>query len=154
MNGREYNNDFFGWDGFIARKNYAVNLLIVLGLFAGLSLINFNAFEPYIPFKFLLTALIFTADLLRLVLVMCALSLVYRRIADFTVYKSYKIQSAAKNIFIIVYVLPVLYILCARYFLSFAPAAVKILDLITFFVFIPSGLLCAVIFAFIKGKSS
>ena len=150
MINREYNNDFFGWEGTISRKNYTINLFIVCMMCIVLSFVNFQAFEPFIPFKFLLTIIVFMADLIRLVLVMCALSLVYRRIIDFSVTKTYQFQLNMKRLFVFLFVVPVLYILCIRSFLSFMPVFINILDILIGFIVIPLSIICSIVFCFIK----
>jgi len=147
---KDYNNDFFGWYGVISRRNYALNIFIVSALYAALSLINFNAFEQYIPVKFLLSVLIFTAELLKLVLVMCFLSLVYRRTADFASSKPLQFRIAAKRIFVLLYVIPVMYLLCVRYFFNFMPLFTGIMDAAVFFGLIPAAALCALVLCFVK----
>lgn len=151
MINKDYNNDFFGWNGSIARKNYAINIFIVFALYVVLSLVNFNAFEPFIPFKFLLTVMIFMADILKIVLIMCALSLVYRRITDFSGTKTYKFQLTMKRIFVFLYVVPALYLLCVRYFFDFMPFFTQIADFLTFFIILPLAFISAIVFSFIKG---
>ena len=53
MRNKDYNNEFFGWNGSIARKDYAINMLIVFALYIVLSFVNFQSFEHFIPFKIL-----------------------------------------------------------------------------------------------------
>lgn len=149
---KDYNNDFFGWYGVISRKNYALNIFIVSALYAALSLVNFNAFEQFIPVKFLLSILVFMAELLKLVLVMCFLSLVYRRTADFAASKSMQFRIAAKRIFVLLYVIPVMYFLCIKYFFDFMPFLIRILDAAVFFVLMPLAALCALILCFVKSE--
>ncbi len=151
MLNKNYNNNFFGWEGYISRKNYTINILIATALYIVLSLVNFKAFEPFIPFKFLLTVLIFMAGLLKLVVIMCILSLVYRRIADFSITKPYQFQMNMKRIFVFLYVVPVLYILCVRYFFDFMPVLIQIADFLVFFLLMPLAFLFSIIFCFIKG---
>ena len=151
MINKDYNNDFFGWNGSIARKNYAINILIVFALYVVLSFVNFNAFEPFIPIKFLLTVLIFMSDILKIVLVMCALSLVYRRITDFSGTKPYKFQLNMKRLFVFLYVVPALYLLCVRYFFDFMPLFIQIADFLVFLILIPLAFISSLVFCFIKG---
>ena len=151
MYGKNYNNDFFSWQGNISRKDYTINVLIVFALFVVLSFVNFQAFSPYVPIKFLLTILTFMAYIIKLVLVMAFLSLVYRRISDFVGTKPYKFQLTMKRLFVFLYVVPVFYLLVVRYFLSIMPVIINIADLVVFFVLIPFGLISTIVFAFIKG---
>ncbi len=151
MSNKLYNNDFFGWEGSISRKNYTINILIVTALYIVLSFVNFNAFEPFIPLKFLLTIMVFMAELLKLILVMCALSLIYRRISDFAGTKPYQFQLNMKRLFVFLYVVPALYILCIRYFFDIMPFFIQIADFVVFLILIPLAFLSAVVFSFIKG---
>ena len=151
MTYKNYNNDFFAWNGSISRKNYAINSFIVLALYICLSFVNFQAFEQFITFKFLYTAIIFMAEILKLVLIMSFLSLVFRRISDFAGTKPYNFQLTMKRLFVFFYVVPTLYLLCIRSFFDFIPFIINIMDIITFFVLIPCALISAIIIAFIKG---
>lgn len=152
MINKNYNNDFFGWEGVISRKNYAINLFIVFALYIVLSLVNFQAFEPFIPIKFLLTVLVFMSEILKLVIVMCALSLIYRRIADFSGTKPYKFQMNMRRLFVFLYVVPALYLLCIRYFFNFMPLLIQIADLMVFLLLIPLALISSIVFCFIKSN--
>jgi hypothetical protein len=42
MGYKEENNDFFGWYGTINRKNYTINILILVTLFILLSVTNYQ----------------------------------------------------------------------------------------------------------------
>ena len=114
-------------------------------------MVNFQAFEPYVPFKFLLSIVAFMAELIKLVLVMCVLSLVYRRISDFAGTKPYQFQLNMKRLFVFLYVVPTLYLMCVRYFFDIMPELINILDMVTFFVLIPLAVLASLVFCFIKG---
>ena len=131
---RESNNDFFSYQGTISRKNYIINMLILSAIYIGLSFIHFENFSDFIRYKILLTILIFMADLLKFVVLFSALSVIYRRIADFSVYKSYTFNLIMRRLFVFLYVLPVLYIFCIRYFLDIMPFLINILDIIIFFI--------------------
>lgn len=147
---RDYNNDFFGWNGTIGRKNYAINMFIVCFLALGLSFVNFEAFKPFISFDFLLSVVIFMAELLRLILLMCALSLVYRRIMDFSNTKPYKFQLNIKRFFIFAFVVPILYVLCLRHFASYIPVLMSAMDFIIGLILIPISIISSIVFCFIK----
>ena len=147
---KNYNNEFFGWYGSISRKNYAINMLIVFALYILLSFVKFNAFEQFIPIKFIFSVLVFMVGLFKLVLIMCALSLVYRRIADFAGTKPYSFQLNMKRLFVFLYVVPALYLMCVRYFFEFFPLFINFMDLLTFFILIPLSFISAIVFGFIK----
>ncbi len=149
---RESNNDFFSYQGSISRKNYIINMLILSAIYIGLSFIHFENFSDFIRYKILLTILIFMADLLKFVVLLSALSVIYRRIADFSVYKSYKFNLIMRRVFVFLYVLPVLYIFCIRYFLDIMPFLINILDIIVFFIVLPIAFISSVVFCFIKSN--
>ena len=148
---KEYNNDFFGWRGSIARKNYIINLLILTALYFSISLFNFQVFEELVPYKFIYTILIYSAEILKIVIVMSIISLIYRRIEDFSASKSVNFRSVMRKLFIFLYFLPVLYIYAARPLLYLMPAFIQAADYAVFFGLIPAAFVCAVIFCFIKG---
>ena len=149
---RESNNDFFSYQGTISRKNYIINMLILSAIYIGLSFIHFENFSDFIRYKILLTILIFMADLLKFVVLFSALSVIYRRIADFSVYKSYTFNLIMRRLFVFLYVLPVLYIFCIRYFLDIMPFLINILDIIIFFIVLPIAFISSVILCFIKSN--
>lgn len=152
MANRESNKEFFSYQGTINRKDYIINMLILIALYTGISFINFESFAPYISYKILLNILIFMASLFKFVILFSGLSVIFRRIADFSLYKSYKFNLTMKRIFVFLYVLPVLYLFCIRYFLDITPALANILDIIVIFVIIPLACITSVIFCFIKGN--
>ncbi len=151
MSYKDYNNNLFGYYGYINRKNYIINILILTLIFFGLSFIRFEIFQPYITYKFLYNTLIYIIDFIKFVAVISVLSVVYRRIADFSEGKSNKFKQNMKRIFGIFFLFPFFYIFC-RYFIDIIPIVTNILDTITIFVLIPSGIILAVIFSFIKGS--
>ena len=53
MTYKQSNNDFFSYQGTINRKDYAINMLIVIALLIGISLVRFDSFAPYIRPEFL-----------------------------------------------------------------------------------------------------
>ncbi len=152
MNNRESNNDFFSYQGTINRKDYIINMLILSAIFIGLHFIHFENFADFINYKFLLQVLIFMKNLLEFVILFSALSVIYRRIADFSLYKSYKFNLIMKRIFVLLYVLPVLYLFCIRYFLDIMPFLANILDTLVIFVIIPIAFITSIIFSFIKSN--
>ena len=152
MTQQESNNDFFSYQGTISRKNYIINMLILLAIFVGLSLIRFENFEKFITYKFLYNALIFMVSMLKFASIMAVLSVIYRRIADFSQYKSAVFQKVMKNLFVILFVCPILYDYCFRFFIDIIPALQRILDIITILVLYPLAIIAALIFCFPKKK--
>ncbi len=149
---KEYNNDFFSYQGSISRKNYFINMLILAALYIGLYFVKFENFEPYIPYKMIFSILIFMVSLFKFVILMSGLSVIYRRIADFSTGKTYNFNLLMKRLFIFLFVFPILYLFCIRYFIDIIPVLTNILDLITIFILIPAGIIAAVVFCFIKGN--
>lgn len=152
MDNKNYNNDFFSYNGVIGRKNYIINMLILTGLYFGLFFIRFETFTQYTNIKFLLPVLIFMVSLLRFVILMSALSVVYRRIADISAFRSYNFNLAMKRIFVLLFVFPVLYLFCIRYLLDIVPFIVNTLDFTVFFILLPLSILSSFIFCFIRAK--
>lgn len=150
MSKTESNNEFFSYNGTISRKNYVINLLILIGVLVGLNLIRFENFAPYIQIKFLYSAMIFMASFLEFVMLMSLLSVVYRRIADFSTSKSIKFQENMKKVFAIFFVFPAIYLYCIRYFIDFIPTIRSFLDIFTTFCLIPVGFIASIVFCFIK----
>ncbi len=148
----ESNNDFFSYNGTISRKNYLINMLILIALYVGCSFIRFENFEPFIPVKFLFSVLLFMVGLFKFVILMSALSVIYRRIADFSRSKSYNFIINMKRIFVFIFIFPVLYLFCLRYFFDIIPFIINILDTFVIFVLIPLAFIASIIFCFIKGK--
>ncbi|MCD7780693.1 MAG: hypothetical protein LUH05_08505 [Candidatus Gastranaerophilales bacterium] len=148
----ESNNDFFSYNGTISRKNYLINMLILIALYVGCSFIRFENFEPFIPVKFLFSVLLFMVGLFKFVILMSALSVIYRRIADFSRSKSYNFIINMKRIFVFIFIFPVLYLFCLRYFFDIIPFIINILDTFVISVLIPLAFIASIIFCFIKGK--
>lgn len=153
MSYNQQNNDLFSYQGTINRKNYIINILIVLALFIGISLVHFENFAEYVNPKFLYSILLFMVDLFKFVILISAISLVYRRIADFSNLKSIKYNVVVKKIFFILFVFPVIYIFCLRFFVDIIPIMRNFLDLFVFFILIPLSIFTTIILAFIKGNN-
>ena len=145
MEYKEYNNNYFSWQGVINRKNYIINMFMLIAIFILTSLVPFQNFERYINFKFIYSTLIFSVNFFKFIIIMSALSVIYRRIADFSSGKSYKFKMNMIRIFAVFYVFPLLYFYCIRYFLNFYILDIFSLALGGF------GFISALIFCFIKG---
>lgn len=152
MSQQESNNDFFSYQGTIGRKNYAINMLILLALVIGLSLIKVETFAPYITYNFLYSVLAFMISMLKFVAIMAMLSVVYRRIADFSTNKPESFKILMNRTFVVLFVFPILYDFCIRFFIDIIPTLQSILDLMTIFILYPLALIAAIIFGFIKNK--
>jgi uncharacterized membrane protein YhaH (DUF805 family) len=152
MGYKEENNDFFGWYGTINRKNYTINILILVTLFILLSVTNYQTFVQYTNFKFVQFILDLVIELFKFIILISALSIVYRRIADFTLNKSQKFKSIMQKLFGIIFVAPILYLYCLKDFLNFIPILTYILNIITIYVLLPICLLSTLVLCFIKEK--
>lgn len=152
MTYKQSNNDFFSYQGTINRKDYAINMLIVIALLIGISLVRFDSFAPYIRPEFLYKVLMFMVNLFQFVMLMSAISLVYRRIADFSILKSTTFVAWMKKIFFILFVFPVLYLFCFRFFIDIIPILQNIIDILVIFLLAPIGLITMIILVFIKGN--
>lgn len=141
------NTNFLSFEGKIGRKNYIINLLILLLLLIGIFFIKFENYIEYFRYKFLYTILIFIVDILKFAIVISILSVVYRRIADFST-----INKKMKYLFFIFYLFPVLYVYWGHYLLDFIPPLISLLDIITYIIIIPTAIIITIIFSFLKSK--
>lgn len=146
----ESNNDFFGYTGTINRKNYAINMTILVLLLIGLSFLNLQSFNDFIPIKFLLSILSFLVSFAQFVIFFSILSLVYRRLADICKSKSYKTAEIIRKLFILLFALPVIYVICIRMFLPNIPFLTNILDVSVYFILLPLCLIASIVISFIK----
>lgn len=147
-----YNNDFFGYKGKIGRKNYLINMLILVAMYIAISCIQFDSLIQYITFKLIYSLLIWTVEVLKFVIIMSAISLVYRRIQDFASTKTQNFNDSMKRIFIYLFVFPTLYIFCIRYAIGIIPNITALLDTLTFLVLVPIGIVFAITISSIKGS--
>lgn len=145
----EYNNDFLNYKGKINRKNYIINMLILLALYSAVILVNFNSLKQFITYDFLFTVLMFVIELFKFVLMVAIISVIYRRIADFS-----EFNENMKKIFFIFFFFPFLYLNWGHYLLDFIPPLVYILDILTFFIILPVALVLTIVYAFLKGRKS
>lgn len=141
------NNSFFSYQGYINRKDYTVNLFILFALYIVLSAVRFESFTQYTNAAFLLNIILFLAGFLKFIILMSVISVVYRRIEDISENKSYKFYIIMKRLFVILFVIPILYFFCIRYFFGFIP-----LDYFVLFILTPLSLISSVILCFIKGQ--
>lgn len=152
MNSQEYNNDFFSYQGRISRKNYVINMLILLAIFFGLNFIKLENFEQFITYKFLYSIIVFMVSMTKFVSLMAILSVVYRRIADFTNKKDDAYKQVMRKLFILLFVLPVLYDFCLRFFINVMPPLQHTLDLTTVFILYPLAFITSIVLCFVKGE--
>ena len=152
MQSNEYNNDFLGYHGYINRKNYAINLLILFALFIATTLVNFDKLTQFTNYNFLKTVLSFVVDLFKFVIMISALSVVYRRIADISKKRSVEFFENLKKTYGIIFVFPIFYLYCFRYFLDIIPPLTTLLNILTIMVLIPLAIISTIILCFIKGE--
>ncbi|HIS89568.1 TPA: hypothetical protein IAA87_09135 [Candidatus Avigastranaerophilus faecigallinarum] len=152
MSYQQSNKDFFSYQGTINRKDYTINMLIVIALSIGISLVRFDNFVPYIKPEFLYKILMFMVNLFQFVMLMSAISLIYRRIADFSILRSPKYIDYMKKTFFILFVFPILYLFCFRFFIDIVPFLQNIMDIFVIFFLAPLGVITAFLIAFIKGS--
>ena len=152
MSYKEVNNNFFGYEGTIGRKDYAINMLIVVSLYLILTFTNFQALAPYTKPEFLLHVLLFMVGLFKFVLVISSISMIYRRIADFSLNKGDKFKLITKRLFAFLYVLPILYFFGIKYFFDTFPSIIIFFDILTLFIILPLAIIFAFILCFVKSK--
>ncbi len=152
MDNKNYNNDFFSYNGVIGRKNYIINMLILFALYFALFFVRFETFTQFTNIKFILPVLMFMVSLFKFVILMSALSVIYRRIADISLFRSYAFNLAMKRIFVLIYVFPILYLFCLRYFLDIIPFIITALDFTVLYMLFPLGIIGIIIFSFVKSK--
>ena len=152
MQSNEYNNDFLGYHGYINRKNYAINLLILFALFVATTLVNFEKLTQFTNYEFLKVVLTFVVDLFKFVIMISALSVVFRRIADISKKRPASFFENLKKAYGILYVFPIFYLYCFRYFLDIIPPLTTLLNILTIMVLIPLAIISTIILCFIKGE--
>ena len=154
MNHKESNSDFFSYNGTINRKDYTINLLIVVVLYIILTFTRFENILQYTKPEIIIHIFVFMVSMFKFLLVMSAISIVFRRIVDITENRSEQFKISTKKAFALLYVFPILHLFCLRYFLDIFPALVSILDMATFFVLMPISIITTIVLCFIKGKQS
>ena len=152
MQSNEYNNDFLGYHGYINRKNYAINLLILFALFFATTLVDFERLTQFTSYKLLKIVLSFVVDLFKFIIMISALSVVYRRIADISKKRPITFFEKLKKAYGFLFVFPVFYLYCFRYFLDIIPLLTGILNIFTIFILIPLAIVSTIILCFIKGE--
>lgn len=144
----DYNNDFLSYNGKIGRKNYIINLLILVAIYIVTSLINLEGIKQYITYDFLYTTLFFVIDLFKFIIVIAILSVIYRRISDIS-----NSDKKLLTMFFILFLFPFFYLNWGMYLLNFIPPLINILNVITVFIFLPLALIFSIVLAFIKSKN-
>lgn len=146
MNNEEYNSDFLNYNGKINRKNYVINLSILVALYVLLSATDFTKFMVYTP-KYLITSLFYILGFLKFVIIIAIISVIYRRIADFA-----NFDNRMKTFFILFYFFPFLYLCFGHFLLDFAPGLIKIFDWLTLTIILPLSIIFSILFAFFKSQ--
>lgn len=146
MTYKDSNSSFFSWEGTISRKDYAINMAISV---ISVTALYFTRFSALVSQQILYNILMFLVQFLQFVLIMSILSLIYRRIADFELKFSHKIQTILRYLFFILCIFPVVYIFLLSYFLNFMPIITSILGILSIFAAL-LGIIYAIIIGFIK----
>lgn len=144
----ESNNDFLNFEGRISRKNYIINMLILSALYIGVSFIRFDVIEKFFTFQVFNTVLDFIVGLLKFAIIIAIMSVIYRRIADFS-----SLNDNMKKMFFILFLFPFLYLNWGNYLLNFIPPLTQLLDILTIFFLLPAAIISSVVFAFLKSKT-
>ena len=147
------NNNFFGYEGTINRKNYIINMLIIITLCACLHFVDFSFYFSFTKLTFLYGIFEFLISLFKYVLMFCAISVIYRRMTDISFNSSSKTKSIVKKIFTFVYIVPLL-----LYFLGgivFQQGLImQFIILTVFFFFLPISVITSFTLCFIKQLKS
>ena len=152
MNNKNFNTAFFSYEGQINRKDYAINMLILIGLFIALSLIKPEVFVLHTSLKFLAVILSFAISLVRFVVSFSILSQIYRRINDITRKNSYKNDTIWHKFFIGIYIVPIiLYFIIGFLIGNTIPIISSILDGYLL-IMMPLMIIYAIILGFVKGQ--
>lgn len=152
MNKKEFNAAFFSYDGVINRKDYAINMLILIGLFFALSLFKPELFVINTSLKFLATILALVISLLKFVAGFSMLSQIYRRNKDIGYNKSQRTKNILDKLFIFIYAVPIILFYSITFLFS---GLIPIMDVIASFLILIMGpimILYAIIIAFIKSR--
>ncbi|MBQ4122557.1 hypothetical protein IJD44_02365 [bacterium] len=146
---KEYNSDFLSFAGRISRKDYIINMLILVALFVLLTFTNFNSLLQYSSSQLVNIIVIFVIGIIKFTIVASIISIVYRRISDIS-----NFSKKMKNFFIIFYFVPFVYLGFARELIDFLPIIIFLLDRIIIFILIPIATVSAIIFSFLKSKTN
>ena len=146
---KEYNSDFLSFEGRISRKDYIINMLILVALFVLLTFTNFNSLLQYSSSQLVNIIVIFVIGIIKFTIVASIISIVYRRISDIS-----NFSKKMKNFFIIFYFVPFVYLGFARELIDFLPIIIFLLDRIIIFIHIPIATVSAIIFSFLKSKTN
>lgn len=141
-----YNSDFFSYYGKINRKNYIINLLILSALFLLLSITDFTIFTKFSS-EILTTTVFSILDFLRFVIIAAILSVIYRRIADFSNH-----NKKLKTFFVIFYLTPFIFYYLGNFLFDFSSSLLVILNTIILNIIFPISIIAAIVFAFLKSK--
>lgn len=151
MNNKNFNTAFFSYEGQINRKDYAINMLILIGLFVALTLIKPEAFVLHTSLKFLAVILSFAISLVRFVVSFSILSQIYRRINDITRKKSFKNDTIWHKFFIGIYIIPIILYFIVGYLIGNIPIVSSLLNGYIL-IMMPLMAIYAFILCFIKGQ--
>ncbi len=143
----ESNNDFYSFQGSINRKNYIINMLILIILCILVHFLNFDYLKTITKYELLYNTLIWIISFFKFILLISVLSVVYRRINDFSGF-----NNIMKYIFTIFYLYPFLLWFFRYQIIQFFPNFILNALIISFLIIIPFSIISSIIFAFIKSK--
>ena len=128
-------------------------MLILLAIFVGINFIHWERFEQFITYKLLYTALVYTIQIIQFISLMAIISVIYRRIADFSKNKPNAFKKNMEKLFIILFVIPLLYTVCSGIFIDIIPITLtNIINFTIIFILFPIQMLVSIAFCFPKRK--
>lgn len=145
---------FFSYEGRIGRKNHFINMVILILLYVGLTLIRPDGLTANTNFKFLNTILYFMIDLMKFLTVMSSFTLLYRRINDICINRTQKFCSIMRKIYTVIYVIPLFVYFCAPLVVDMFPAILNGIYMAGYLVAVPIMILTGIILSVIpQGKT-
>lgn len=142
----KYNNNFLSYEGKIDRKNYAINMSIIIALACLLFYTDFSVIFRYSRIPLLYDVFTFMLGFASLIMFCCVLSIVYRRITDISDNRSEKFKKIMTTLYAIFLCIPFAY-----YFLEGIINS-PLINMIIYFGLYPLSLIFCIITGFVKHK--
>lgn len=150
----ENSSIFFSYEGRIGRKNHFINMVILILLYIGLTLIKPDGLTAKTDLKFLNTILYFMIDLMKFLTVMSCFTLLYRRINDICTNRTQKFCSIMRKIYTVIYVIPLFIYFCAPLVADMFPSVLNGIYTAGYLIVIPVMILTGIILSVIpQGKT-
>lgn len=143
---KEYNNNFLSYTGKIDRKNYAINMSILIVLACLLFYTDFSIIFKYSQISMLYEIFTFILGFAYVIIFGCVLSVVYRRVVDISENRSKKFKDIMTTLYAIFLCIPFAY-----YFLE-GILNIPLLSMIIYFGLYPLSLIFCIIIGFVKHK--